>query len=162
MHLAVRARDTFRTEPASIPLMKDWLTEQLTEGEVDEGVVFRVLLCAEEWVTNLWMHARWSETNPPEETSKVPPVRHVQCLLTQAEIIGLSLRDVSEPFDPTTPTRHRENADEMTRGLGTPDIEHAPVGGLGLKLIADFCDGMAYARKDGCNQLDLTFNRWRE
>lgn len=56
--------------------------------------------------------------------------------------------DDSAPFDPT------ETPDPDTEA----PLEEREVGGLGLMLVNQMMDGVAYLRRDGCNVVTLTKN----
>lgn len=61
---------------------------------------------------------------------------------------GLEFCDDGAAFDPTRPpSRHGAKPE---------------VGGFGLALLQRFANGLAYARKDGCNIVTLAFRRANE
>jgi serine/threonine-protein kinase RsbW len=62
------------------------------------------------------------------------------------QTLTLTVEDDGHEFDPMA----RETPDL------TAPVEERPIGGLGIHLLRNLSDGMAYERRDGMNRLTLT------
>ena len=105
------------------------------EWSIAPEVVFNLQLALEECATNVIMYAY-----PPEEK---------QTLLVTAELVEhdlvLTIEDGGLPFDPT----------QVAEADTTLSAEERPIGGLGIFLVRQLMDTVAYQRVEGKNQLTL-------
>lgn len=105
------------------------------EWSIAPEVVFNLQLALEECATNVIMYAY-----PPEEK---------QTLLVTAELVEhdlvLTIEDGGLPFDPT----------QVAEADTTLSAEERPIGGLGIFLVRQLMDTVAYQRIEGKNRLTL-------
>lgn len=105
------------------------------EWSIAPEVVFNLQLALEECATNVIMYAY-----PPEEK---------QTLLVTAELVEhdlvLTIEDGGLPFDPT----------QVAEADTTLSAEERPIGGLGIFLVRQLMDTVAYQRVEGKNRLTL-------
>lgn len=105
------------------------------EWSIAPEVVFNLQLALEECATNVIMYAY-----PPEEK---------QTLLVTAELVKhdlvLTIEDGGLPFDPT----------QVAEADTTLSAEERPIGGLGIFLVRQLMDTVAYQRVEGKNRLTL-------
>lgn len=105
------------------------------EWSIAPDVVFNLQLALEECATNVIMYAY-----PPEEK---------QTLLVTAELVEhdlvLTIEDGGLPFDPT----------QVAEADTTLSAEERPIGGLGIFLVRQLMDTVAYQRVEGKNRLTL-------
>lgn len=106
-----------------------------TRAGVPRPVMFRLLLILEEVVTNAIKYGYMDGRHGHIDVAlRVSPGR-----------LAVEVTDDGDPFDPTT-------------GLGPivdQPIEDRPIGGLGLHLIRELSDGLAYQRRDCHNVLTI-------
>ena len=105
------------------------------EWSIAPEVVFNLQLALEDCATNVIMYAY-----PPEEK---------QTLLVTAELVEhdlvLTIEDGGLPFDPT----------QVAEADTTLSAEERPIGGLGIFLVRQLMDTVAYQRVEGKNRLTL-------
>ena len=105
------------------------------EWSIAPEVVFNLQLALEECATNVIMYAY-----PPEEK---------QTLLVTAELVEhdlvLTIEDGGLPFDPP----------QVAEADTTLSAEERPIGGLGIFLVRQLMDTVAYQRVEGKNRLTL-------
>jgi anti-sigma regulatory factor (Ser/Thr protein kinase) len=125
------------TVPASkeqIPVISKFIADSMAAFGFDAEKMLEVQLAAEEACTNIALYAY-----PKGEGS----------INIAIEIIGdhleLTIADKGVPFDPTAKKVAISNA----------DVEHRPIGGLGIALIRAMVDEVSYELKNGKNILRL-------
>jgi anti-sigma regulatory factor (Ser/Thr protein kinase) len=94
-------------------------------------------LCLTEAVTNIVSHA-----HAPGMAAEI-----TIALWSDDSTVHAEITDDGRPFDP------------LAHELAPPpkDLESAPIGGLGIKLIRSFADHMSYRRCGATNRLTLSF-----
>ena len=134
--------DVEKNKNASAIEVVDYLKQHVTvfaDGteQVDEDTVKTLNLAAEEWVANVINYAY------PKGTRG-----HVEMTAEIANgLLTLTVKDHGIPFDPT---KHQEADVEA-------DLDDRPIGGLGIYLVKNIMDTMAYQRTpDGYNVVTLT------
>jgi serine/threonine-protein kinase RsbW len=110
-----------------------WLEAQCTAHGLAHEIAACLAVVSEEIITNIVKYG-----GPP-----VPTVEFSIDYLPPA--VQLTVIDDGVPFDPTA-AEHPAPSD---------DLEQRGVGGLGLLLIREMMDEVAYARASGCNHLTL-------
>lgn len=129
---------TLRNDRAEIARMIAWADGVIAPLGLSQRTVHAVQLCLEEAVTNIVSHAF------------LPDTRHeVQVALWRDDAtLRAEVIDDGMPFDPLS---HELPA-------APKDLESAPIGGLGIKLMRSFADGIAYRRCGDTNRLTLSFS----
>ena len=136
-HLAIRA-DTDDIRPASA-----WLETTGSEFDIPAEQVFRLDLCLNEALGNIICHGGSSAREAPVLLALAVSTGVDECRA------ALSVSDTGIPFNPL----HAEAK------LLAPSLAEATPGGLGLTMIASYCDHLDYEFRDGRNT--LTFDiRW--
>ncbi len=105
------------------------------EWNIAPEVVFNLQLALEECATNVIMYAY-----PPGEKHTFL----VTAALEQHDL-ALTIEDSGQPFDPT----------EVAEADTTLTAEERPIGGLGIFLVRQLMDSVAYQRVEGKNLLTL-------
>lgn len=122
-----------------------WLEAVAAEGQFPDELTFNVQLCVEELFTNVVRHGggQWAE-QAAETASSVN--MSIEVARTDGEV-SLLLEDNGTPFDVVAaPAKAMD---------GT--LEDAQPGGLGIKLIKEFCSSLSYSRAEGVNRTSLKF-----
>jgi anti-sigma regulatory factor (Ser/Thr protein kinase) len=129
---------TLRNDRAEIARMTAWVDGLTAPLGLSRRTAHAVQLCLEEAVTNIVSHAFPSGT-----------VHEVQVALWFDEaVLRAEVIDDGMPFDPLS---HELPA-------APRDLESAPIGGLGIKLMRSFADDIAYRRCGDTNRLTLSFS----
>jgi anti-sigma regulatory factor (Ser/Thr protein kinase) len=132
-----RHRLTLRNDRAEIARMVTWVNDLVAPLGLSPRGMHSVQLCLEEAVTNVIAHAFAPDT-----------VHDVAVTLWRdATALHAEVTDDGRPFDPL---KHALPA-------APKDLQSASIGGLGIKLIRSFADGVAYQRSDAMNRLTLSF-----
>jgi anti-sigma regulatory factor (Ser/Thr protein kinase) len=140
--------------PPALPVLELALAPDLSELErlraavadfcehqqLPAELVFLVDLVSDEWFSNLLRHGYAPEALPAAAIGF--------CLRLEPGRAVLELRDNAPPFDPL-------QAPEPDLDLPLAD---KPIGGLGIHLIRNLMDTVAYRREDGCNLLIVSKN----
>lgn len=114
-----------------------WLDEVAPALDLSTPLVLDIRLCLDEAVTNAISYGFEGQA---AGRIRVEAKR-------QAERIVVTIADTGRLFDPLSAP--------LTEA--PEDIEHAAIGGLGIKLIRSTADHSDYARQDGENRLTLYF-----
>lgn len=124
---------TFANSASEGPRMAKKVESFLTENNVPEAIINKILLCVDELITNIIAHAY----NDDKE--------HAVSLETKVfdEHIELELRDDGVSFDPTTQTRPDTNL----------SVDDRQIGGLGIHLVTNLMDKVEYQREGDFNVL---------
>ena len=124
--------------PAELSMVGE-LSRQVEEfggaAGLPDGTVYVINLALDELITNCVEHGFAGVASPEI---------HITLRVADHAVI-LVMEDNGQPFDPTQET----DADV------TSALEDRPVGGLGLFLVKNFADRMAYAFVNGRNRLTL-------
>jgi serine/threonine-protein kinase RsbW len=121
-----------------IPIISDFIADLMTASGFGLQKMLEVQLAAEEACTNIALYAY------PEKKGCI----HIAADLEE-DRLKLAIADEGIPFDPTTRN--------MT--ISSADVEHRPIGGLGIALIRALVDGMSYEFSEGRNVFRLVKNK---
>jgi serine/threonine-protein kinase RsbW len=137
--VAVSYRSSFalRNDASELSSMTEWIVGACKAAGISDKTSFALQLCLEEAVANIMEHSR-GEARAREIIASI---------VREASDIVLTVEDDGAQFDSTqvaAPRREHTLAD-------------APVGGLCIPLMRKFASSIEYRRKDGGNQLRLTF-----
>lgn len=129
---------TVQASKEQIPVISEFIADSMAAFGFDAEKMLEVQLAAEEACTNITMYAY-----PDGEG----------CINIAIEIIGdhleLTIADNGAPFDPTA----------KKVAISKADVEHRPIGGLGIALTRAMVDEVSYEFRDGKNVLRLIKNR---
>ena len=129
------------TAPASkdqISIISEFIADLMVTSGFDLQKVFEVQLAVEEACTNIALYAYSKGDGGISIAAKVDDDR-----------LELVIADNGEPFDPIARITSISNA----------DVEHRPIGGLGIALIKASVDELSYEFKNGKNMLRLVKNK---
>ena len=128
---------TLQNDIVEIARLVAWIEGLVVTLSLPRSTAHAMHLCVEEAVTNVISHALEPET---AHDVRISVAR--DDLFVHAEIM-----DDGRPFDP------------VTYELPTvpEDLRTAPLGGLGIKLMRRFADGITYRRCNTLNWLRLSF-----
>lgn len=130
--------DELRLEPAlsEIPRLLDWAAGRCAAAGVAGEVAMKLALALEEAVANVINHGL---------PGSPPPHRLAVRLEINADNVAAEVIDNGRPFDPT--------------GIPDPDLtsplEERQLGGLGIHLMRELMDGIAYCRAGDSNLLRM-------
>jgi serine/threonine-protein kinase RsbW len=114
-----------------------WVEAWARSHRLPDHVTDRLLLCSEEAVSNIIMHAYADGASHP-----------IWLALQRAgESVALEIEDEGRAFDP-----RQRPAPEPLR-----DFDNARIGGWGIPIIRRFSDEMHYRRTGARNRLTLVF-----
>ena len=121
----------------TIPSLAEFIDQECEEAGVDMGTTMQMNLAVEEAVVNVMNYAY-----PKGTTGTV----EIGCVITDTNIT-FTVTDSGVAFDPTA------KSDVDT----TLDVEERPIGGLGIHLVRQIMDSIAYERTaDGHNVLTMS------
>lgn len=121
-----------------IHLLSGFISELAAERNLDRSLTLNLNLALEEAVVNVLMYAY------PKGA-----VGYVDIHAALGEhTLEFTITDSGIPFDPT-------GAPEANVSV---ELEHRPIGGLGIYLVRAIMDHIEYTRKNGKNILKLTKN----
>lgn len=127
---------TLHNDVQEVPLLATFMDSISEENGMDMEMSMNINLAVEEAVVNVMNYAY------PEGS-----VGEVKIDASVAEwLLTITIADSGSPFDPT----EKENPD-----INLP-AEERSIGGLGILLVRQFMDTVAYQRTDGMNILTLT------
>ena len=127
---------TLHNDVQEVPLLATFIETISEENDMDMVMSMNINLAVEEAVVNVMNYAY------PEGT--VGEVKIHASVVD--ELLTITIADSGSPFDPT----EKENPD-----INLP-AEERSIGGLGILLVRQFMDTVAYQRTDGMNILTLT------
>lgn len=128
-----------RIEASTIQATSDWVQGLAEEFGFTHEDLYRVDLCLSELVTNVVSYAQ-------PQFDKAPLEIHASIDEQRA---ALTLIDPAQPFDPLS----------VPPPAVALTIDALQIGGRGVHLVRSFCDDWRYERSQGCNRLELVFNR---
>lgn len=120
---------------AEIPQLSAFIDTFAEEAGIDFSLVMSLQLALEEAVVNVMEYAY-----PKGTVGKVLVTASVE-----GDDLEFVICDSGKAFDPTAKA-------EVNVDLG---VEDRPIGGLGIHLVRNIMDSVAYERKDGKNILTL-------
>lgn len=128
---------TLKNDIQEVSLLAPFVDMLCDELQLNPAIGFNINLALEEVVTNVISYAF-----PPEE-------EHTFFVTAWADdkALTLEVRDCGKAFDPLA------EAPEVDTTLG---VEEREVGGLGIFLVQQVMDHVAYERRDDNNVLTLT------
>jgi anti-sigma regulatory factor (Ser/Thr protein kinase) len=140
-HPAARETLVLQNRLEELGRMERWLADRFREWQLSDREAFAIDLVMNEAVTNLISYA-YSD----DETHEI-----VLALTNGDEAVMVEIFDDARPFNPfEAPVRAR-----------APDLESAPIGGLGVSLIKSYADGYDYGRVADRNRLGLIVRKGR-
>lgn len=121
---------------AALRKMSEWLQSVLEEMGMNDQIMFRFDLCANEAVSNVIGYA-YPDAGKHEISLRI---------VRNAERLSLEIKDDGLPYNPLERSKHAMPA----------SLEEAEIGGLGVDLIREYMDHCDYLREAGKNILTLT------
>lgn len=121
-----------------ISIISEFISDLMAKSGFDLQKLFEVQLAVEEACTNIALYAYPKGDGNISIAAKVNDDR-----------LELIIADNGEPFDPLA----------RITSISTADVEHRPIGGLGIALIKASVDELSYEFKDGKNLLRLVKNK---
>jgi len=125
-------------ELESLAAFQEFVREGARSASLPEERLWKLELALEEALVNVFRYAY-----PPGRSGPV----EVGWSVEATGRLSVTIRDTGQPFDPLA----REPPDL------TSAIESRPEGGLGIYLLRQVTDGVAYRREEGMNQLTFHF-----
>jgi anti-sigma regulatory factor (Ser/Thr protein kinase) len=127
---------TLHNDVQEISLLTAFIDTISEENDIDMMVSMNINLAVEEAVANVMKYAYQKGT-----------AGEVRINATAADgLLTIAITDDGAPFDPS----QKEDPD-----VSLP-VEERPIGGLGIFLVRQLMDSVAYQRADGKNILTLT------
>ncbi len=129
------------TVPASkeqISIITEFVADLMAASGFDLQKIFEVQLAVEEACTNIALYAYPKGDGGISIAAEVDDDR-----------LELIIADNGEPFDPIS----------RITSISTADVEHRPIGGLGIALIKASVDELSHEFKNGKNILRLVKNK---
>ena len=128
---------TLRNDRAEIARLTIWIDDVVAPLGLSPRKAHALHLCLEEAVTNVVTHAFEPDT-----------VHDVQVAFWHDDTtLHAEITDDGQPFDPLSHVLPE----------APKDLESAPIGGLGIKLMRSFAERIAYQRVGSMNRLTLSF-----
>ena len=124
-----------KNDIAEIPQLSAFIDTFAEEAGIDFSLVMSLQLALEEAVVNVMEYAY-----PKGTVGKV-----LVTASAEGDDLEFVISDTGKAFDPTAQA-------EVNVDLG---VEDRPIGGLGIHLVRNIMDSVAYERKDGKNILTL-------
>ncbi len=119
-----------------IPQLADFVETIAQESNLDQALAMTLNLALEEAVTNVIMYAY------PKGSQGLVDLEAI----VRKDSLVFILSDSGKPFDPTT-------APKADISL---DVEERPIGGLGIYMVMNIMDSVAYRRENDRNILTMT------
>ncbi len=129
-----------RNEITQLAPMAEWIEANCEEFGASTALTMSVNLALEEAVTNVIMYAY------PD--NGVSATFFVDFDIDDSNIATWRIVDTGKPFDPTA----KQDADL------TLDVMERPIGGLGIFMVKEIMDEIAYRRENGQNILIMKIN----
>ena len=140
---ARRATGTFAARLAQVPEMSRFVEAFCAAHDAGREDTLRMTLVVEELVANTIAHGHRGECDAPIVVS----------LHATAEGIELHYEDTAPGFDLAAAL------DEACAPLDDRQLAVRPVGGLGLRLIAQYAEGVRHVYEHGRNRVSLRLRR---
>jgi anti-sigma regulatory factor (Ser/Thr protein kinase) len=119
-----------------IPQLADFVETIAQESNLDQALAMTLNLALEEAVTNVIMYAY------PKGSQGLVDLEAI----VRKDSLVFILSDSGKPFDPTA-------APKADISL---DVEERPIGGLGIYMVMNIMDSVAYRRENDRNILTMT------
>lgn len=116
-----------------------WLAHLIERWDISENLAYAIDLVLNEAVTNV---IRYAYEDSATHTVTIT-------LTNRPEAIQIEIDDDGRPFDPL----------KVPPMSFAPDLEHAPIGGRGIRLIKHYADEQSYSRIAGFNRLRLLLRK---
>ena len=123
-----------------------WVDTIAADRQLPEQLVFAVQICLEELLTNIVRHGV-AESGGNLSHAAMPPVNVQITISTSAQGVNMTIEDDGKPFDVVNAPAHR---------IDQPLNEVQP-GGLGIQLIKNFANSIAYERAGLGNRVVAEF-----
>ncbi|MEE4380137.1 MAG: ATP-binding protein [Candidatus Competibacteraceae bacterium] len=125
------------SEPIATALAQaqEWLRPSLESAQAPESLDYELNLIVEEILVNILTHGLAGADNNTVEIRR----------RLEDNTLWLEFRDCGQPFDPLS---------VPAPDLDT-DIEHRPLGGLGIHLVKQLADELHYVRQNNLNCLRI-------
>jgi anti-sigma regulatory factor (Ser/Thr protein kinase) len=131
-----------QAEMAELERVRVWADAIGERLGLPQSTLFAIHLCFEEAVSNIVRHG--FVPHPGE----APPNKDVRLALAREDgAVTATIEDHGVAFDPLG----------VTDPAGPATLDEATVGGLGISLMRQFAQHLAYERRDGINRLTLRF-----
>jgi anti-sigma regulatory factor (Ser/Thr protein kinase) len=117
----------------------DWVDEVVTQLALDASAAYALRLCVEEAVANVVMHGV-PTGGPDAVTLRVHADTQALCIAIEDQCVAFDPLLVAPPEHPST-------------------LAEVRAGGLGIHLMRQYADSIAYARLDDTNRLTLNIVR---
>ena len=135
----IRDRLLLRSGGDDLEALYPWFDAISGRLGLPSSAAFRIHVVLEEAVTNAVLHG-----HDPDRSGDVS----LEITATPARVTAV-LRDPGKPFNPLL--QNETSAKPM-------QIEDALIGGLGLRLIRNFCSALTYRRDGEMNELTMGFD----
>lgn len=122
--------------PEALSTLNAWYADQIASADLPPRVVGDMKLCLNELVTNVISYAFRDQPAP-----QLSVTLHLAAPEIRAEIVDNGL-----PFDPLA----------VPEAPPLDDLETAPIGGFGIKLVRETARALRYERVEGENRLSFT------
>lgn len=132
-----------QAEMAELARVGAWTDAVAERMELPPSVLFAIHLCFEEAVSNI---VRYGFQDSRHATGHDRNVN--LALAREADAVTVTIEDHGVAFDPR----------EVASPAPATTLEEAVVGGLGIHLMRQFAQDVAYQRLDGINRLTLRFD----
>jgi serine/threonine-protein kinase RsbW len=139
-------RKAFVSTIGDISAAAHWVDTIAADQQLPEQLVFALQICLEELLTNIVRHGV-AESGGNLSHAAMPPVNVQITISTSAQGVNMTIEDDGKPFDVVNAPAHR---------IDQPLNEVQP-GGLGIQLIKNFANSIAYERAGLGNRVVAEF-----
>lgn len=127
------------SKPSEARRVLEWIETTAYENGVEDKVIFKATLSADEAIGNVIDHAY-----DFSEEGRVKVILHIE-----PTEFCIEIRDSGLPFNPLA----------VPKPKPAKNVEDAKIGGLGIHLIRKYCDSVGYQRLGEENIFTLVFSR---
>lgn len=132
-----------RAEIAELARVSDWTNAVATRLALPQSILFAIHLCFEEAVSNI---VRYGFRDRQDLAGLNKDV--CLALVREADTVIVTIEDHGAAFDPR----------EVAAPTAPTTIDEVAIGGLGIHLMRQFAQDLAYQRLNGVNRLTLRFD----
>ena len=128
-----------------------WVDTITADQKLPEQLVFALQVCLEELMSNIVRHGgtgHWESGSDPSQVA-TPPLNVEIDISISAQRVSMTVEDDGKPFDVVNAPAHR---------IDQPLSEIEP-GGLGIQLIKNFANTIAYEQAGLGNRVVVEFLR---
>jgi serine/threonine-protein kinase RsbW len=129
---------------SEVPVATHWVASIAADLNLPEPLAFDMQVCLEELMSNIVLHGAKGSAKDPAETLSIAIT-----LEALPERLVMTVEDNGRPFDV---------AKAPARPIDRP-LEQVQPGGLGIQLIKNFTNSLAYSRTESGNRVIVTFER---